>query len=455
MKINMELINKNQMQVYHKYFSLLLVVLVYTTCYGQVDENHKTLLKLALEQNQKIQEANFVLSQQTHKVKEVRSNLLPSISTSLNTNKYFDMPTVIIPGEMLGLPNDLEGNLGKAYNLDANIGFSQIVFNLPYLYALKAAKSSVDLYELQRINTEEDVIYQISYAYYSYLGSIESLKILNENKKNLSENKLITRQLIEGGTALLSDEHRIEIKINEIQQNINFLEAAIKEQKRGLSLLVGLENYEFLETIDSVQPYFKAFKDSLGFLKRTELRTLVQKQELNRIKIKQEQAFIYPSISAFGSYGSNAQRDGFNYFDSDEQWNKTSLVGLKVNFSIYSGGKKTAKIQQAKIAYNITEGQIYQAKIAFKQAYQTAIDKYSVAQLNNQSMLKNSGLSQSIYHQTQLKYNEGILPLTELLLADANLSHSKLNYNKSFLELYMAELNVLKAAGNLKELINN
>ena len=54
-----------------------------------------------------------------------------------------------------------------------------------------------------------------------------------------------------------------------------------------------------------------------------------------------------------------------------------------------------------------------------------------------------------------LKYKEGILPLSDLLEADTDLSKSKINYTQSNLDVFIAELNLLKARGRLNSLAQN
>ena len=437
------------------------VIIISTTmllCFtagAQINEVHKQLLNVALQNNHSIQQSALELEKQTKKVNEVRASGLPEIKATVNSKNYIDMPVVIIPGEIFGMPQDVEASLGKPNNMDAGISASQLLINVPFIYGLKTAKSAVELYELLKIKSEEDVIYQVSYAYYMYLASKESLKILYENLETIEVNKNITQSLVENNLALPSDILRLESKETELKNQVNIVTTSIREQEQNIALLLGTDKYKIPEIDDTLGSGSMELLLDSSVVERTELKMLKQQLHLSELSVKSSKASYYPTLSLYGNYMYNAQRDKFNYFDSNEKWNKTSLIGVQLSIPLFTGGKNNAKFSQAKIDYNITQSKFTQAKQRFHQEQSIAIDKYNDSREISASLYQNTIRAKDIYEITSLKYKEGLLPLTELLIADAEFSTAKLNYTKGLLDLYVAELNIYKANGQLITLTNN
>ncbi len=438
-----------------KFLILTFIVSAFFSVSAQINGIHRKLLKTALQNNHTIKQSAFELERQEKKVVEVRSSALPSINGEMNTNKYIDMPTVVIPGALFGMPQDIEGSLGKPYNLDAGVSASQLLFSMPFIYGLKTAKNSVELYKQLKIKSEEDVIYQVSHLYYTYLATIKSLEILEQNLEMINGNKKITQSLVENNMALPSDVKRLEVTEAEISNQINTVKTALQEQELRIALLVGAESYTIPESNDSLQINANDSLTDYSYTSRTELGLLEKQLQLEELNVKSAKAAYYPSLALFGSYMFNAQRDEFNYFSSDEKWNKISLIGLKLSVPIFSGLQRSSKVKQAKINHDITQNQLAQAQINYKHEQIIAHKQYETHQKNSATLYENTLRTKDLYKVTLLKYQEGLLPLTELLIANSDLSSSKLNYTKSLLDLYVAELNIYKATGQLKRLVNN
>ena len=121
---------------------------------------------------------------------------------------------------------------------------------------------------------------------------------------------------------------------------------------------------------------------------------------------------------------------------------------------IFSGGRNKAKVQQSKLDTQIAEENIKQAIQNFNQERQQTLKQFFTLQENCKIQLDNIEQINNIYKVSLLKYEEGLLPLTELLISTSDLSNAKLSYTKSLLELFMAELDVLKSNNNLNTLTN-
>jgi len=439
-----------------KLFLILINGLLFTSVlYSQVDDVHKELLRMALENNCEIQKAELDIAKSEQQTKQVQSYTLPQLSGAIEAKNYIELPTVILPGEMLGAPNDIETHMGRPYNGDVGIGASYLIPNKSLLTDLKTAKESTELYKLLKIKTEEDVIYQVSYSYYYYLASMESLKIIEENIEILKENKRIAANLVNNDIALPTDTNRIVVKINDLKKQVNLIEASLLEQENRIRLLIGNEDYQFSEP--NIEIEYNQNNQEIGLKdsgKRTDIQILEKQLEIQNLQIKKSKAAYRPTTSLYASYAYNIQQNDFADVFKLDEWNNISLVGLKMTIPIFSGGRNKAKVQQTKLNYQIAEKNIEQATQNFNQERQQALNKFFTLQENCEIQFDNIEQTNDIYKVSLLKYEEGLLPLTELLISTSDLSNAKLSYTKSLLELFMAELDVLKSNCNLNTLTN-
>ncbi len=76
----------------------------------------------------------------------------------------------------------------------------------------------------------------------------------------------------------------------------------------------------------------------------------------------------------------------------------------------------------------------------------------SIITLNNQK--ENVELAQEVYDNTRNNYNQGLAPLTDLLDAENSLTTAQNNYSSALLDYRLAEIQLIKAQGNLKSLLN-
>lgn len=439
-----------------KLFLLLIDVLLFTSVlFSQVNDVHKELLRLALENNYEIQKAELDIANSEQQVKQVKAYTLPQLSGSIDVKNYIELPTVILPGEMLGAPNDIETHMGRPYNGDIGISASYLIPNQALLTDLKAVKESTELYKLLKIKTEEDVIYQVSYLYYCYLASWESLKIIEENIEILKENKRIAANLVNNDMALPTDTNRIVVKINDLEKQVNLIEASLLEQENGIRLLIGNKDYQFLEPNLNIE--LNQNNQEIGLVdsvKRTDILILEKQLEIENLQIKKSKTAYRPTTSLYASYAYNVQQNDFGDVFKLDDWNNISLIGIKMTIPIFSGGRNKAKVQQSKLSYKITEKNIEQATQNYNQERQQALNKYFTLKENCEIQFDNIKQTDDIYKVSSLKYEEGLLPLTELLISTSDLSNAKLSYTKSLLELFMAELDVLKSNCNLNTLTN-
>ncbi len=74
--------------------------------------------------------------------------------------------------------------------------------------------------------------------------------------------------------------------------------------------------------------------------------------------------------------------------------------------------------------------------------------------INIQTQKENADLAKSVLENTKNNYVNGLASLTELLDAENALSEAQNNYTTAQLEYKLAEIQIIKSKGELKNLVN-
>jgi outer membrane protein len=185
-----------------------------------------------------------------------------------------------------------------------------------------------------------------------------------------------------------------------------------------------------------------SFSDHIDF------RISENNREGSRLMVKLEKSKALPSLGAFVNYGNQAFSDSFSFFNSNQQWFGSSLLGVSLNIPIFSSFSRKSKTAQAKIALENADIRLEETKQRLsllaekaKSEYQLSIENYSTAK-------RNVGLAERIEKKQRIKFFEGISSSFDLLQAQNQLYTQQQNYIQSMLDV-IAQKATLENALNL------
>ena len=139
----------------------------------------------------------------------------------------------------------------------------------------------------------------------------------------------------------------------------------------------------------------------------------------------------------------------FDFFDKNGNWFETALIGLNVNFPLFNGGARIAKINKAKLELQQVDNQMVALKNNIDNELSQAKLNYmsSVATVNFQK--KNMQLAEDVYGQTKKKFEAGAGSNTEISAAQADLVTAQNNFMNALYSALIAKVDLLKASGKL------
>ncbi len=195
----------------------------------------------ALLYNRNIRLAQHDVNISTEKNKEIKGNLLPKINGIADYRYYTDLPYQLMPAAAFGGPAGTykEVQFGVPQNLNGNLQLAVPLFNGTVLSAVKSTRIAIDLSEIQKTKTDEDVVLDVSNAYYNAQILLTQISFLDSNiintDKLVKTTTLLYRQQVAKGT----DVDRFKLQLEQISTQKSTVISQYQQVLNALKFLMG------------------------------------------------------------------------------------------------------------------------------------------------------------------------------------------------------------------------
>ena len=387
--------------------------------------------------------------------KEIASAALPNIGSSLSGTDFLTIPTSLLPGQIFGgAPGTfIPVQFGTKFNANYGANFNQILFDGQVFIALQARATSLEWKRKNAALTEENIKANIYKIYYQLSASKTQLNILDANIERLQKLANDAAIMYKNGFAEKLDVDKVNVQLNNLQTEKLKANNSVTIGFMGLKMLMGMPVKDSLVLTDIINESNLSndvlYEDNFEYGIRKDFQYLTTVKKLSEFNIKRYQLSFLPTITMNGSYTKNAQRTKFDFFDSNGNWFKTSLIGLNINLPLFNGGARVAKINKAKLELQQVDNQMAALKNNIDNELSQAKLNYmsSVATVNFQK--KNMQLAENVYSQTKKKFEAGTGSNTEISAAQADLVAAQNNFMNALYAALIAKVDLLKASGKL------
>jgi outer membrane protein TolC len=127
-----------------------------------------------------------------------------------------------------------------------------------------------------------------------------------------------------------------------------------------------------------------------------------------------------------------------------------AIVGLKLDWTLFDGLEKMHKAKQNKLTRQKLDNQLDYAK---KQLEVNTENAKKQVEIQLQSLVTSQEqlvLSQKVQDQAKFSYEQGVISSNDLLKSENDLYQAQTNVVVAYVQLRMAELELLKITGNIK-----
>ena len=159
-------------------------------------------------------------------------------------------------------------------------------------------------------------------------------------------------------------------------------------------------------------------------------------EDQKKLELKLEKSKALPSLGANVNFGYNAFANQFNILASQNQkWNPYSNLGLSLNVPIFSSFTRSARTEQAKIAYEQAKTKLSETQQKLKLQYENAKSQYEFSIEQYATSKNNLNLAERIEKKQQIKFTEGLSSSYEFSEAQRQLYAAQQNYLQSMIDV--------------------
>jgi OMF family outer membrane factor len=401
-------------------------------------------IALQYNRNIKLSEQDIYLSNE--KNKETKGNLFPKLNGMTDYRYYTDLPYQLMPAEAFGGPAGTykEVQFGVPQSLNANLQLTVPIYNPTALVAVKTTRIASELSEIQKIKTDEDVVMEVSNAYYNAQILLSQLAFLDSNMINtnklLQTTTLLHQQQIAKGT----DVDRLKLQLNQVA---NQRETAFSQHQQVLNVLKFLMGKPISDSIQVAITENTSIQLDSQIQATTDMKLIEKKLQFNYAELKGLRNSKLPSLGAYGVYGTT----GFGNTGTNSFFNfhPIGYVGAQLSIPLFNGTITKHKIVQKKIDIQKTNIQKELVSEKSKLDLINAEMQYMLANHNIATVDDQIKLAKKIYNNTVLQNKQGMATITDLLMADNSLREAQQNYIVAMVNLRKAELEYKRVTGNL------
>ena len=436
----------------------LFLAVVFGKLQAQETLTLQQAIKFALENKAEAKTSKLEVENAESIINETRSAALPQLNAVGDINYNPILQKSPLPAEIFGgEPGEvLMVSFGQKWQSTATLALNQQLFNQTVFTGLKAAKSTREFYQINQTLTEEQLIEKVANGYYDVYTTRLQLATLDNNLNNTTKTQGVISGLVENGLAKQIDLDRIVVAIKNLQAQRQQLISALDLKENALKFIIGMNIETEIELPEeSFDIKLAQYSDTSNINRRTEIQLLEKQSEMLELNKKAKLSEYYPSLALTANYGYLGFGNSFPIFSKDKgvQWSNFSGIGLSLSVPIFNGGATKARVQQAEIDIQKARFELEDTKLALSLANENAKTQIKNTLITINSNRENVDLAKKVLEDTENNYKNGLATLTDLLDAETAYADAQNNLNTSLLDYKIAEIQLIKANGELKSLV--
>jgi len=450
---------KHQFKSIVFFFGIAITASQFT--YSQQVVTLQDALTYALENSEVMKQARLDVENGAMQVKESLSSAMPQINASSSITGNPIVSSFVFPASFMGgAPGEfMTIRAGQKWSGTTQFTLSQQIYNQQVFSGLKAAKGSASFYELAAQLSEENVLQQVASTYYQLVVTKQKKGVLDANIMRVVELEKIVASQVENGLAKKVDLDRVKVnKANLEAQNLE-LDNAIIQMENLLKYYMGMpmsqtitvpetaiEELEKVSVASSAQGGFNV--DNL-----ISYRVLNKQAELLGLQTKVYKAGFAPTLALSAHYTYNTQSDRFDLYSKKALSYDMSAITLQLNVPIFDGLAKYSRVKQSEIQLKKLRSEMTSTQNALTMSYMNAQLQIENSLKTIEAQQLNRQLANDVFEQTNSNYKLGLASLTDLINAEAELRTAENSYHEALLQYKVAEIELIKAKGEISTLL--
>ena len=416
----------------------------------QTTQNTLTLtldkaLEIALDENPTIKVAAEEIALKKVASKEAWQSLLPeaSLNGSLDhTIKAAEMKL-----------NDMSFKMGQDGTNTANAGLSiNLPLFAPAVYrAMSMTKTDIELAVEKSRASEQDLINQVTKAYYQLMLAQDSYEVLQGSYKLAEDNFNVVNAKYQQGAVSEFDKISAEVQMRSIKPNVISAANAVTLAKLQLKVLMGITADVDIKTDDNLTNYESMLfanqlkEEDMSLENNTTMKQFELNMKLLEKNVKSLKTNFMPTLSMSFSYQyQSLYNPNINFFDYT--WSNSSSLMFNLSIPLYRASNftkvKSARIQMRQLDWNRidTERKLNMQVVSYRNNM-TASSEQVVS--NKENVMQ----AEKAVQIAGKRYEVGKGTVLELNSSQVSLTQAQLTYNQSIYDYLVAKADLDQVLG--------
>ena len=399
-------------------------------------------IEIALSDNPTIEVADQTVELKKISDKETVMGLLPEASLSGAYTRTIKKQTMVMMGQKIeiGIPNQYQGGLSVSLPIFA-----------PTLYkSMKLTKTDVALAVEQARASKQDLVNQVTKAFYQMLLAQDSYAVLEKSYAQSEANFNIVKAKFEQGKVSEYDKISAEVQMRNLQPSVISARNAVELSRLQLVVLMNIEPEINIVLDGNLADYEEAVfagiltADSSSLNNNTSLLQMDMNTRMLQQSLSLNKQNFMPMVALQFNYMYTCMAEDFKF--KDYEWNPYSNVSLSVSvplfkYSNFSAMKKTnIQISQMMKNRDYTARQLAMQQQSYLNSMAASAEQVS----SNKEAITQAQKGRDIAEKL---YEVGRGTVLELNSAEVALTQARLTYAQSIYDYLTAKADLDKLQG--------
>lgn len=391
-------------------------------------------VRIALSDNPTIKVAGQEIQLKKEARREAYAGLFPEANLVGSYSRAIKKQSIAMRGEVF------EMGTNNTYN--GGLSISLPVF-APALYkSISLTKTDVDLAVEQARSSRQDMVNQVTKAFYQLLLAQDSYKVLLKSYKQSEDNYNIVKAKYEQGSVSEYDKISAEVQMRSLKPTVVSARNGVNLATLQLKVLMGMEAEVNVAVEGNLKDYEMSMFTRQAMPQPNNLinNSTLKQLELNALQLKQNLKLQYtnfmPTLSASFQYMYTAMDETFKFRNYD--WRPYSTLGLNLTIPLFKGSNFT-KLKQTRIQMKqLEENRINTERQLTMQAtsYLDNMAASTESVVSNKEAVFQAEKGRTI---AEKRYEVGKGTILELNSSEVALTEAQLTYNQSIYDYLVAK----------------
>jgi len=415
--------------------------------------NLQETINAALEANLGLKQAEAEVKAAQETKKSRTTEFLPTLNTRYSYLKR-DNPTKTVVGiTATGQPVELLVNPDKEYNFVTS--FSQPIFTGFALFnQYKIADLGLDVAEIKKRLTQQNIILDAKNAYYSVLKTQKLLDVARITVKQITAQKDVAENMYQVGMSPLNDLLQSQVQLANAKQALITAQNNLAIASSQFNTLLIRPVHTPVSIVDILD--YKPFTYDIDYClaqaaeNRLELEVADLEVQISQKDYELSQRNYYPTVNLVGTYyrrGTDWDVNGGEGVADSEFWD----IRATATWDFWEWGRTTYGVREKLQRLSQAKYRQEQVQVDINQEVQQSYLKTKESEQNITTIETAIAQAKENLRITEERYKEQVSTITDVLVAQTLFTQTMTNYYNALYDYKIAKAFLFRAIGQEKE----